>query len=100
MTAINRQFTFGNPRRIKKMPAVPRTRWVHVLPDGTEQNFLVEPSDVPTIFVQVEEENFSYVDESTRTYFNNGEPAPPPGRGWIQGQRSRSGHRWYRRRWL
>lgn len=79
---------------------LPRTRWVHVLPDGTEQDFIAEPEGLPTLRVKVEQKNPRFVEESTETYFNDGEPAPPPGRGWVQGLRTKTGHRWFRRKWL
>ena len=82
-----------------------RTRWVHVRPDGSEQDFDFEPSDEPTICVTAEyQTDPRWIDETTRTYFNVvndiNEPAPPPGKGWVQGLKTRTGHWWYRRRWL
>jgi hypothetical protein len=82
------------------MASLAKVRFVHVCEDGTERDYLAEPEGVPTLKVKVERVDARFVEESTETFFNNGEAAPPPGRGWVQGLKTKTGHRWFRRRWL
>jgi hypothetical protein len=49
---------------------LPRTRWIHVRDDGTEEDFLAEPESVPTLRVKVEFQNAQFVEESTETSLN------------------------------
>jgi hypothetical protein len=60
----------------------------------------VPPEGLPTLKIKVEHHTDEWVDECTLAFHNEGEVAPPPGRGWRQVLRSRNSTLWYRRRWL
>ena len=99
MTAINKKSNMSHWTTLTNR--IPRTRWVHVLPDNSEKDFDYEPEGLLTICVTAEPQvDPRWIDESTRTFLNDGEPAVPPGKGWRQGLRIKTGHWWYRRRWL
>ena len=79
---------------------VPQVRWVHVDADGVEKDFPCEPDGVPCLCVKVEFQTSQFVEESTRTYLNGDDVAPPPGRGWVQAGKNKEGTLWIRRRSL
>ena len=78
-------------------------RWVHFLPDGSEINYDTEPTDVPTLRVEVTKRGRGYVVEETATWLirptANAFPmwVPPRGKGWQYKEVSDYSAHWTRK---
>lgn len=96
VTVTRRDFSFGKQSKFEKLP---KTRWVHVRADGSEQVFLAPPPNLPHITVKVTHQTGAWVDEETLPYNNGDDPKPPPGYGWVKvASKGRNSTTWVRRR--
>jgi hypothetical protein len=73
-------------------------RWVHVASDGCEEDFTEPPADRKHLHVTFIDRGVDWADETTLILDStDGEPKPPPGRGWMICGRRKSSTRWCRR---
>jgi hypothetical protein len=82
------------------LPAtIPWLRFVHVRPDGTEENYAARPGDLPVIEVQIIKSRKS--DDTFLEQTITAGQYPQPGRGWEEvGPAKHGDDRWrWRRRW-
>jgi hypothetical protein len=99
--------TFNDPAHLHRdqinLPPLhgttPWRRWVHVHPDGSEENFTTRPTNVPVIEIQIiksRKSDGTFLEQTITTG-----SYPPPGRGWEEIGPARHGDdrwRWRRRR--